>query len=267
VRELKKLGVRFAPVLDEKGKCLRLLDTSHLHALLPVQAVIMAGGRGERLMPLTKDLPKPMLRVGNKPIIEINIDRLSSYGISNIHVSVNYLADRIVEYFGDGASKSVSIRYLHESAPLGTMGALSLIDEFEKDYVLVMNSDLLTNIDFEAFYEKFVDSNADMIVATTPYHVKIPFAILELDDSFQVRNFREKPSYTYQSNAGIYMMKRELLSHIPKGMKFDATDMMNFVLNNNMKLVSDSILGYWLDIGSMDDFKKAQEDILHINLY
>lgn len=266
IKQFKLKSTRFIPLLDKNKKLLEILDLSKLHTILPVDAMIMAGGKGERLLPLTQNLPKPLLKVGNKPILEHNIDRLINFGISHITITLRHLGDKIVDYFGDGKSKGIEIKYVTENEPLGTIGSLKLVKDFAHDHILVMNSDLLTNIDFEDFYENFLNHNADMLVATIPYHVNIPYAVFELQKNTYISALKEKPRYTYYSNAGIYIMKKKLIKHIPLNRKFDATDMMNLVIKKKMKLISEPILGYWLDIGSMDDYRKALEDIKHISL-
>jgi len=266
VKKLRELGIRFAPILSENKLVIKIIDTQKIISYLPIDALIMAGGRGERLMPLTQNVPKPMLKVGNKPIIEYNIDRLIQYGINNITISIRYLGDQLIDYFGDGSSKGAKISYVTETQPMGTIGALVKMENILHDYVLVMNSDLLTNIDFEDLFETLLSKNGDMIVASTPYIVNIPFAVLELNSDFEIKDFKEKPKYTYYSNAGIYIIKKEMIQYIPQNQKFDATDLMALLIAKNKKLVSEPILGYWLDIGRMEDLKKAQEDIKHLNI-
>jgi NDP-sugar pyrophosphorylase family protein len=141
-----------------------------------------------------------------------------------------------------------------------------LVNDFEFDDIIVMNSDLLTNIDFADFYKTFKAANADMAVAATSYNVDVPYAVLETDDAQKVKSLKEKPRYTYYSNAGIYILKKDLLTLIPQGEFFDITDLMDKILALNRKLITYPINGYWLDIGKHEDFKKAQEDIKHLNL-
>jgi len=259
----RREGVNYIPVLCDEHKIIDILNLHDYKEVIAADAVIMAGGRGERLMPLTKDIPKPMLKVGNKPIIEYNIDRLQKFGVRNIHISINYLGQQIKDYFGDGAEKGLNIRYVHENRPLGTIGSITLVPSFEQDIILLMNSDLLTNIDFGDFYREFIKSDSDMGVATIPHHIDLPYAILELEDS-TVKSLKEKPRYTYFANAGIYLIKRSVLRHVPGDQPFNATDLMDKVLVSQEKIFHYPILGYWLDIGRMNDFYKAQEDIKHI---
>lgn len=261
----KKL-LKVVPILNTEQQIVDILDFSITTTLIPADAVLMAGGEGKRLRPLTVNTPKPLLKVGDKPIIEYNIDRLINCGIKTINLSINYLGDQLIDYFGDGENKGVSIQYVKEDKPLGTIGSILLVDEFYHDDIIVMNSDLLTNIDFGDFYKMYKDSGADMAVAATSYHVDVPYAVLEVNQENQVRSLKEKPRYTYYSNAGIYILNKSLLKMIPDGEFFDITDLMERILEMNLKLVTYPINGYWLDIGKHDDFKKAQEDIKHIKL-
>jgi dTDP-glucose pyrophosphorylase len=262
----KKQGIRFVPLLNEDKRLLQILDLHQFNGFLPVSTVLMAGGKGQRLMPLTKDTPKPMLKIGEKPIIEYNIDRLIRFGVEDIHISVNYLSHIIMDYFKDGSSKNVSIKYIKEDKPLGTIGSLTLAKEYKNDYILLMNSDLLTNINFEDFFNEFIAADADMAVAAVPYYVDIPYAVLETGAEDRVLSLKEKPRYIYYSNAGIYLLKKELLAEIPLDEMYNATDLMELVINTDKKLINYPILGYWLDIGKMPDYLKAQEDIKHIVL-
>jgi dTDP-glucose pyrophosphorylase len=264
LRQARQLGIRLVPVVDADMYLVDAIDTTQRRSWLPLDAVVMAGGEGARLRPLTLHTPKPLLRVGDKPIIEHNIDRLIAFGIQHIHISVKYLAEQIVQYFEE-AGKAATIHYIHEHEPLGTIGAVSLIDTWHHDYVLVMNSDLLTDIDFEDMFLMGVESNGDMIVATTPYEVKIPYGIVETHNNCII-SLKEKPTYTYYSNAGIYMIRRSMLAQIPRNTFFNATDLIETIIAHNGRVVNYPILGYWLDIGKHDDFAKAQMDIRHLNL-
>ena len=215
----------------------------------------MAGGEGKRLRPLTEKTPKSLLKVGNRPIIEHNIDRLAEYGVENIYISIKYLQN--------GEAKNISISYVKEDVPLGTIGAVSLINNLNSDYILVMNSDILTNIDYEDFFMEFVIQDADMAVATIPYKVDIPYAVLETSQNLVI-DLKEKPTYTYYSNAGIYLIKKDLIKLIPTNSFFNATDLMELLIKSGKKLISYPLHSYWLDIGKHNDFEKAQEDIKHI---
>ncbi|PSK94447.1 nucleotidyltransferase family protein [Taibaiella chishuiensis] len=259
-------GIFFVPVVDATQHVTDILNLHTYRIALPVDAIMMAGGKGQRLLPLTKDTPKPLLPVGDKPIIEHNIDRLAMHGISNIYLSVNYLADQLVRYFGDGAAKQLNIGYIRENEPLGTIGSVKMVETYEHDTLLVMNSDLLTNIDFHEFYTEFKNQDADMAIAATSYHVDIPYAVLEADGDNVIHSLKEKPRYTYYSNAGIYLMKKSVIDHIPDAQFYNVTDLIEALVGMKKKVVSFPILGYWLDIGKHEDYRKAQEDIKHLKL-
>jgi NDP-sugar pyrophosphorylase family protein len=155
------------------------------------------------------------------------------------------------------------INYVREENALGTAGALSLIEGFNHDHILMLNSDLLTNIDYEDLYLFFEEQNADFVVACIPYQVNVPYAVMETENKL-VKSFKEKPTYTHYSNAGIYLMKREVIENIPKNKLYNATDLMQQLINEGKRVIAYPLVGYWLDIGKHEDFKKAQDDINQI---
>ncbi|TCD02705.1 nucleotidyltransferase family protein [Pedobacter psychroterrae] len=263
VIEYREGNFRILPILDKGDKVVNVINFRETRSYLPVDAVIMAGGRGTRLKPLTDLTPKPLLKVGDKPIMEHNLDRLALYGIDDFWFSVKYLGEQIEDYFGNGEKKNVQIRYVWEDEPLGTIGAVSKIEDFEHDYILITNSDVLTNLDYEHFFMNFIEKNVDFAVVTIPYEVNIPYAVLETLDG-QVQSFKEKPTYTYYSNGGIYLMKREVLKYLPKEAYFNATDLMEKLLSDGYNVLSYPLAGYWLDVGKHEDFEKAQRDIKQI---
>ncbi len=261
--DYKKKDIKILPLLDEDKKLVDVIDLDKQQAQLPLECMIMAGGRGKRLSPLTDTVPKPMLELGGMPIIERNINRLIAFGIKKIYISVKYLGEQIVEHFGDGSDKGIKIEYIWEDKPLGTAGALSLVKKFESEQVLLMNSDLLTNVNFESMYQDLLDSKADMVVASTEYRVDIPYAIFETNGN-QVIDFKEKPSKVYHANAGIYILNRELIDKIPKDTFFDITDLMENIVKSGGKLVYCPIVGYWIDIGKPVDYKQAQDFVSYL---
>jgi dTDP-glucose pyrophosphorylase len=264
LKSYRKNDIKILPILDQQKRFLRILDLDKMKAVLPIECVIMAGGRGKRLSPLTDTIPKPMLLLGGKPIIEHNIDKLISFGIKKIYISVKYLGQQIVDYFGDGKSKGIEIEYVWEDDSLGTAGALSLINNFKTDHILLMNSDLFSDANIEELYIKLIQKNADMIVATIPYSVDIPYAIMELDNDL-ITSFKEKPKLTYSANAGVYLFKREMINLIPKNIFYNATDWIDAIISTNGKLTHNLITGYWIDIGQPADYNKAKEIIKHID--
>jgi dTDP-glucose pyrophosphorylase len=263
VIDYREKNFRILPILDKDNKIVNVINFREIRSYLPVDAVIMAGGKGQRLQPLTNTVPKPLLKVGNKPIMEYNLERLALYGIDDFWVSVKYLGKQIESYFGNGEARNINIQYVWEDEPLGTIGAVSKIDNFGHNFVLLTNSDLLTNLDYEHFFLDFLQQDADLAIVTIPYEVNIPYAVLETK-SGQVTNFKEKPTYTYYSNGGIYLMKKTVLDYLPKNTFFNATDLMEKLISEEKKVISYPLSGYWLDIGQHEDFEKAQRDIKQI---
>jgi dTDP-glucose pyrophosphorylase len=261
--EYREEDYRVIPVLDENDVVINVINFRYIKSYLPIDAVIMAGGRGQRLQPLTNFTPKPLLKVGDKPIMEHNLNRLAMFGIDDFWVSVKYLGEQIESYFGAGKQKNIHIEYVWENEPLGTIGAVAQISNFKHDYVLVTNSDLLTNIDYEQFFLEFIKQGADLAVLTIPYQVAIPYAVLETEKG-EVKSFKEKPTYTYYSNGGIYLMKKEMTNLIPQNKFYNATDLMEDLIQQNKKIISFPFSGYWLDVGKHEDFEKAQTDINNI---
>lgn len=266
IAQFRKDDIKLVPMLDQASRIIEIIDLQKIKTLLPLTALVMAGGRGERLRPYTDTVPKSMLCIGEKPILEHNIDRLISFGITDIYISVKYLKEQIMDYFGDGSAKGVRIKYVEEGTALGTLGALSLIEHINHGDVLVMNSDILTNIDFEDFFRFYRKEGASMALASIPFQVNVPYAVLEVDYN-EVSSFIEKPTYTYYSNGGIYILRTKLKELLEHNSFFNATDLMDKVIRlDGEKLVHYPLLGYWLDIGKHQDFLKAQEDIKHLNL-
>jgi len=254
--------LKAVPLISNKGHLLKVFDFTKTKSILPIDAVIMAGGKGERLKPLTDTVPKPLLKVGGKEIISYNFDRLLQFGIINQTITVNYFGDQI-DTFCKNYNSEINFRIIKEDKFLGTAGALSLIDEFNNDIILLMNSDLLTNIDYEELYKSFIKNKADILVASIPYPVSVPYAIFE-NEGLNVKSLKEKPEYVYYVNAGIYLIKRKVLSLIPKGKFYNATDLMERIIELDMNLIHHPMHSYWLDIGSPEDFKKANEDIIDL---
>lgn len=256
----REKNYKLIPVLDFQNKIVNIISFKETHSILPIDVIIMAGGKGQRLLPLTLTTPKPLLNVGGKPILLRNIDRLIKFGVSNIWISVNYLGEQIVEYFESLIDYSDKIRYIYEDKELGTIGAASNVKHFNHDYVLITNSDLLTNIDYENFFIDFINNNADFSVVAVPYEINVPYAIIESQNN-RIISFKEKPNYTFYANAGIYLMKREIIDFIPINEHFNATDLIELLVKKGKNVISYNFLDYWLDIGKPEDFQKAQMDI------
>jgi dTDP-glucose pyrophosphorylase len=234
VIEYRDAFFRIVPVVDAENRIINVVNFRETRSYLPVDAVIMAGGKGQRLLPLTEKTPKPLLKVGNKPIIEHNVDRLCLFGIDDFWISINYLGEQIENYFGNGQERNACISYVREDKPLGTIGAVSNIDNFRHDYILLTNSDILTTLDYEHFFLDFLKNDADLAVVTIPYQVKVPYAVLETSNG-SVLNLKEKPTYTYYSNGGIYLFKRSVLGYLPRNAHFNATDLMERLIAEGKK--------------------------------
>lgn len=259
---LRKKGVCTIPYLDENGRIIKIYDFKKLKSVLPIDAVLMAGGKGERLRPLTESTPKPLLKVGDKSIIDYNIDRLISYGIENISVTTNYLREQLEEHFQEERN-GIKVKCVREPKYLGTIGSIKFIETFCNDSILLMNSDLFTNIDYKEFYLHYLDNDADMSVAAVPYSVNIPYGIFELEGR-EIHGVKEKPTYNYYANAGIYLIKKELLKRIPDNTFYNATDFIEDLIKSSFKVIRFPLTGYWIDIGKHEDYKKAQELVKHL---
>ncbi len=264
IRCIKEKGVKLLPVLDREGRIKSVIDFSEVITRLPVDVVIMAGGRGQRMLPLTARTPKPLLKLGDKPIIDHLIDGILRYGIVNFKIAINYLGDKIEKHLGDGSSRNIRISYIREEQPLGTIGALTLAGRFSNDIILVINADVFTNIDLEDFYQSFIEAEADLAIASVPYNIEIPFAVITSDEGKRVSGLEEKPSYSYNASAGIYLFRKELIKHVPQGVPYDAPDFVLKVIASGKRVIRYPLMGYWIDIGRKEDYQKAIEYRSHI---
>lgn len=265
VREIKRqriLNMKLVPVLDEEKHIVETINLEKYHSRLPFDAILMAGGKGERLRPLTLETPKPLLKVGDKCIIDHNIDRLISYGVKHISVTVNYLKGQMEEHFSEPRGE-VQIKTIREPKFLGTIGSVKYVENFYNDTVLVMNSDLFTNINYEDFFLHFKQHDAEMSLAAVPYDISIPYGILDLD-GHEIRGLIEKPKFNYYTNAGIYLIKRRALDEIPADTFFHATDLVEKLIDQKKKVIRYPLAGYWIDIGNPDEYYKACEMAKHI---
>jgi len=255
-------GIRQVPLVNDRGEVVELvtLDDVQTGLELPVAALIMAGGLGTRLRPLTDHVPKTMLPVGDKPLLEWIIRQLRAAGISRVYVATHHMPEKITKYFGDGGQFGVEITYLHESKPLGTAGALSLIDD-EADTLFLLNGDILTRVNFEAMLFFHHEYAADMTVAVSQYDVCVPYGVVQCDGPL-VQAITEKPVSNFLVSAGIYVIGPEARRLVPKNDRFDATDLIRTLLQMKRSVISFPILEYWLDIGRHGDYERAQVDVM-----
>lgn len=252
--------IRQIPVTDSEGRILRITFLPDLvrDYEAPMTAVIMAGGFGTRLRPLTENTPKPMLPVGNKPILEWTIEQLKKTGINQISLTTHYHPEAISKHFGNGDNFGVEINYVHEEKPLGTAGALGLLGRV-KGPLLVMNGDILTRVDFRSMLEFHRKKKSCLTVGVRQYAMKVPYGVIECKEE-RVCSVSEKPELRFLVNAGIYLLEGKALEYIPHDHNFDMPDLIQSLINDNQVVVSFPIVEYWLDVGRPADYEQAQVD-------
>ncbi len=258
---MRDAQIQHIPLLDDDG---RVVDVALLDRLVDargndVSAVVMAGGFGARLRPFTDATPKPMLPVGDKPLLERTIDQLRAAGITDVNITTHYLHDKIADHFGTGSGFGVNLNYVREDRPLGTAGALGLIAR-PRSTMLVINGDILTTIDFRAMTEFHRTNVADLTVAVRLYEIKVPYGVVDCA-GVQVIGVREKPSERYFVNAGIYLVEPRVWDFIIEGEPLDMPQVIERVIGSGGSVVSFPLREYWLDIGRPDDYRRAQEDV------
>ena len=249
------------PLLDDQGRITELVLLTELiqDSPLPVSAVVLAGGLGQRLRPLTEKIPKPLLKIGDKPILQLIIERLVAHGFKRILISVCYKAEMIQEYFGDGSKFGVNIEYLKEEQLTGTAGPLRLAQGKIETPFLVVNGDLLTEVNFESLLEFHSEGCFDLTVAVKNYSFQVPYGVLRLAED-NVVALEEKPTQRFFVNAGIYVLNPDLLELIPENRYFDLTDLINELLKQGRAVGGFPIYEYWLDVGNQDTFRQANAD-------
>jgi dTDP-glucose pyrophosphorylase len=258
---MQSRGIRHVPVLDDEGRVVDLVWLNELvkECELPLRAVVMAGGHGTRLRPLTEELPKPMLPMGDRPLLELIIEQLRQAGIRQVSLTTHYKEEAIVQHFGDGQDFGVEIRYVREDQPLGTAGALSLLDE-SAEPLLVINGDILTRLDLRAMLDFHREQQAEMTVAVRRYEFSVPYGVVETEGTAVV-GISEKPTIRHFVNAGIYLLNPEVCRYIPDGQHYDMPDLISRLVTEGHRVVSFPVREYWLDIGRIEDYQKALADI------
>ncbi len=255
---MRRTKLRQIPLVDASGVVVDVVvaDDVDLERDPSVQAIIMAGGRGTRLRPLTEDLPKPMLPVGGRPLMERIVRQLEQSGIRQVNVATHFRPEKIMEHFGDGHEFGVRLSYVNEDRPLGTAGALGLLGACDEP-LLVINGDILTDIDFRAMVRFHFEHKADMTVAVRGYEMEVPYGVVE-SSGVAVIAIREKPRLHVFVNAGIYLLHPSVHAHIPAGEHFDMTELIARLIERGLHVVSFPIREYWLDIGQHADYERAQ---------
>lgn len=220
------------------------------------RAVILAGGRGTRLRPYTVVLPKPLMPIGDCPILEVIIRQLAHAGFGRITLAVNHQAELIKAFFGDGSKWNIGIDYSLEQSPLGTMGPLKLIHDLPENF-LVMNGDILTDLDFGAFHDTHVAERRMFTISSHARQQMVDYGVLEISPAKILVGFHEKPKTEYQVSMGVYMLSRDVLTHIPEGRAYGFDTLMIDLIETGKRVDAQAFSGYWLDIGRPDDYMQA----------
>ncbi|MGR5464701.1 nucleotidyltransferase family protein [Photobacterium damselae subsp. damselae] len=264
---LESKKISSIPIL-KKGELVGLETLHHLLSKpkLDNPVFIMAGGFGTRLRPLTDNCPKPLLKVGNKPILEIILQRFIDSGFHNFYISTHYLPEMIKDYFGNGAKWNINITYVHEETPLGTGGALGLLpDTIEQLPLIMINGDVLTNLDINALLEYHNKEDAIATMCVREYDYQIPYGVIDKDGN-RVMGMTEKPTYKFHVNAGIYVVTPKLFNSVQKNTNIDMPTLLESYIQDGNKVILYPLTEYWLDIGQMNEYKQAQKDIISLGL-
>jgi dTDP-glucose pyrophosphorylase/CBS domain-containing protein len=261
LRLMNERGVRQVPLMDE-NRC--VVDIALMQDLvkgyeLPLKAVVMAGGFGKRLLPLTEDTPKPMLPVGDKPILELIVNQLQNSGIRKVQVTTHYKPEVIRQHFGAGEKFGLEIQYVNEDQPLGTAGALGSLEKSDEP-MLVLNGDILTQVDFRAMLAFHRENQAELTVAVRKYDFQVPYGVIQCDGA-HVMGVDEKPTYNFFVNAGIYLLEPSAHRSIPAAQRFNMTDLIEKLTVGGRRVVAFPVVEYWMDVGRHNDYMQAQEDI------
>jgi dTDP-glucose pyrophosphorylase len=258
---LREHSVRQIPLLDAEG---RVADLVTLEELVPepnvgLEAVIVAGGRGTRLRPLTDRVPKPMLPIGDRPLLQYTVERLRDAGVPRVHIATHYRGEQIEEHFGDGERFGVDVRYLAEPHALGTAGSLSLLETSDRP-ILVINGDVLTSLDVRAMFTFHREQCASLTVAARPYRFEVPYGVLRCEGS-AIKGITEKPGYHFFVNAGVYLLEPDALDLVPGQRASDMTELLERLLTLGRRVASFPLVEYWMDVGRPGDYEQAQEDV------
>lgn len=259
---MHKHDIKQIPILNCQGEVVNLFLMKDFNNNILNEfpyVVIMAGGLGSRLLPLTEKTPKPMLKVGGKPLLEIVLSQCIRAGLKNYYFAVNHLKDKIIEYFGDGSKWGVSIKYLKETKPLGTAGALQLLPNKIETPLLVLNGDVLTNLNIINLIDFHTKHGASATICVREHIETIPYGVISLNGE-EVLGIREKPSFRHYVNGGVYVLNPEIIKLINKGMKMDMPDLINSAKENLTKVIAYPIHEYWLDVGLPETFNQAKQE-------
>ena len=262
---MQRKQLHHIPIVDEERRVVGLetLDELIQSRPKPNRVVLMAGGLGSRLRPLTDDCPKPMLKVGTKPLLETILENFIEYGFRRFSISVNYMADMVQSYFGDGSRWGVEITYLQEARQLGTAGALSLLPERPAESLLVMNGDVLTKVNFSQLLDFHAGHRARGTMCVREYDFQVPYGVVSIDNH-RIAGIEEKPVHRFFVNAGIYVLEPQALDLIPRDTRFDMTTLFEAMVGQRDETAVFPIREYWLDIGQMADYDRANGEFTQI---
>ena len=259
-RIMKEKKIRHVPIVDGDGRVVSIVSLEEFEeSNLPYPVLIMAGGKGTRLLPKTENCPKPMLPINGKPMLEILLERCISSGFREFYFSVNYLKRQITDYFGDGSKWGANIKYLVEDIPLGTAGSLSLMPSNIQEPFVVLNGDVLTKLDFSQILSFHNEHDADATLCVREYEYSVPFGVVNTS-GVQLVGFEEKPTYRYMINAGVYVINPKLLRLLPKNNPIDMPDFLKLAKDSSHNVIACPIYEYWIDVGRHDTLKQARED-------
>ena len=261
---LKNNAISQIPILDEEANLVGLeisedLLPSSSKLFIPNVALLMAGGRGKRLKPITNYCPKPLLPINGKPILEIILEQCINYGIKNFYISVNYLAEKIIDYFGDGSKWNVSIKYLEENKPLGTAGALHMLPKDIKNPILLINGDVLTKTNFKDILKYHEVNSGDITICAREHLLNSPYGVIEVDGIY-FKSMIEKPSFRQLVNAGVYVINSDIIRTIEPNHYFDMPDLIERTKKQNNRIIVYPIHEYWLDVGKPESLNQAENE-------
>ncbi|WP_274364205.1 nucleotidyltransferase family protein [Paenibacillus thermotolerans] len=264
---MKRKSLRQMPIVDDQHRVVNLLVLDDLLEEKKVKrdnwVVLMVGGLGSRLYPLTEHNPKPLLKIGSKPILERIIHNFAEYGFVNFYLAVNYKKEQIIDYFGDGSRFGVNIQYIEENEKLGTAGPLSLLPEMPNSPVIVMNGDLLTKVNFDGLLRFHIEHNSQATMCVREYQYEIPYGVVNTKDH-RLISIEEKPSYSYFVNAGIYVLNPNIIPDVPYNSYYDMPTLFEKLVKEENKVCAFPVREYWLDIGRMSDFERANVEYAEV---
>ena len=259
--------LQYCPILNRDYTLAKILELNapEISSTVKSSVFIMAGGKGTRLLPLTANCPKPMIPIGNRPMLEILITKLRAQGFAKFFISVNYLKEQIIDYFGDGSSLNISIEYMIENKPLGTAGPLASIKNLENSPIVITNCDVLTDLDYTSIIEYHLHEKLDFTLCTRLELIKSPFGVVRLDDQL-VQRIEEKPTFTHHVSAGIYVINPSLLEYVGEESYLDMPDLINKLIKLGHKVGAYPVSEYWIDIGRPETLSQATKDLSIMDL-